>query len=54
MTMIDADKAIELLEECYIEPANDVRTIFHNMGVGAALSEIRHLKEEAEADSNDE
>lgn len=25
MTMIDADKAIELLEECYIEPANDVR-----------------------------
>lgn len=52
MTMIDADKAIELLEECYIEPAIGVKEVFHNMGVGAAIREIRHLKEEAEDNSN--
>ncbi len=46
-TMIDADRAIELLEALYRD-SFDLDSIRHNIGVGAAISEIRHLKEEAE------
>lgn len=45
--MIDANKAIELLEALYRDSL-DLDSIRFNIGVGAAISEIRHLKEEAE------
>lgn len=49
--MIDADEAIKLLEDLYNNGEN-YNEIIYNMGVGAAISEIRHLKEEAEQKEN--
>ena len=51
IVMIDADKAIELLEGLYYRDGTDFDTVRYNIGVGAAISEIRHLKEEAEQES---
>ena len=53
MTMIDADKAIEVLKGIYQEPVECAGDFAYNAGIGAAISEIRHLKEEAERESND-
>lgn len=49
--MIDADKAIELLKallKALHRDDSDFASIRYNIGVGAAINEIRHLKEEAE------
>ena len=49
MTMIDADKAIEILEKLRSEGG----ALDYSWGLTRALNEIKRLKEEAEADSND-